>query len=221
MANMKTFEQMHETNKITPIVIMNTIASAVPLAELLVANGIDSMEIAIRTPHAYAIIEKIAAHVPDMFIGANTIKSAGDFLTAYNAGADYIVSPGCSNELFIAARSHRSVIRYLPAVITPSEAMFALNEGFNVLKFFPSEDYNGYHVLQSIYPSLPELKFCPTGGITTANMKKYLRLPNVLAVGMREIVDNSLIESKNFEEIERRVKEAVAIMKSLKMDPGF
>ncbi len=212
---MITFEQLHEKNKITPITIMNNIANAVHVAEILVEHGINTMEITLRTPNSYKIIENIAKKVPDMFIGAATVKSAGDFLSAYNAGANYIVSPGCTSELFTAARSHRSVIRYLPGVVTPSEAMFALNEGFNILKFFPCEDYNGYNAMQSIYKPLPELKFCPTGGITVDNMQKYLLLPNVMAVGMHTLVEQSLVEDGDFAEITKRIKEARAVVDNM------
>lgn len=212
---MITFEQLHETNKITPIVVTDNIENAVRLANLFLEHGINTMEITLRTPNAYKILESVAAKVPDMFVGAATVKSAGDFLSAYNSGANYIVSPGCTSELFVAARSHRSLIRYLPGVVTPSEAMFALNEGFNILKFFPCEDYNGYHAMQSISSPLPELKFCPAGGITLDKIKKYLLLPNVLSVGMDTLATRELVDNGDFAEITKRVKEAVAVVKNM------
>lgn len=210
---MLTFEQMHEKNKITPIVYGGSLENIVTTAKILLEHDINIVEIGLTIPGAFKIIEAVSNQVPDIVIGAANTKSAGDFLNAYNAGADYIVSPGCTSELFVAARSHRSLIRYQPGVVTPSEAMFALNEGFSVQKFFPFEDYNGYRVTQSISELLPEIKFCITGGIHKENLTKYISLKNVLAVSIKYITDRTLIEDGNFEEIEKRAKEIIDILK--------
>lgn len=211
---MITFEQMHEKNRITAQVNSSDINNVVTTAEILLENNIDCIEISLTTPNAFTVIEAVSKKVPDIIIGAATVKSAGDFLNSYNAGATYIVSPGCTTELFVAARSHRSLVRYQPGVVTPSEAMFALNEGFNILKFFPFEDYNGYHAIQSITELFPELKFCITGGIGIENVKKYLALKNVLAVGIKYITEKELINSGNFDEIKKRVKEVKNILQN-------
>ena len=209
---MLTFEQMHEKNKITPMINAHNRENIVTTANLLLEHGINLVEISLTTPYAFGIIEAVAKKVPNIIIGASNTKSAGDFLNAYNAGADYIVSPGCTNELFIAARSHRSLIRYMPGIVTPSEAMFAMNEGFNVLKFFPFEDYNGYHAVQSISELFPELKFCLMGGIHKENITKYLSIKSVLAVGIRYLTEQDLIDNGNFDEIKKRIKEVKDIL---------
>lgn len=210
---MLTFEQMHEKNKITPIVNSGSLENIIMTANILLENGINILELGLTMPNAFKIIDAISHKVPDIIIGAANTKSAGDFLNAYNSGADYIVSPGCTTELFVAARSHRSLIRYQPGIVTPSEAMFALNEGFAVQKFFPFEDYNGYNVVQSISELLPELKFCITGGIHKENIKKYLSLKSVLAVSIKYITERELIEQGNFEEIRKRAKEITERLK--------
>ena len=211
---MITFEQMHATNRITAQINAANIHNAVTTAEILLENGIDCVEISLTSPNSFALIEAVSQKVPDIIIGAATVKSAGDFLNSYNAGATYIVSPGCTTELFVAARSHRSLVRYQPGVVTPSEAMFALNEGFNVLKFFPFEDYNGYYAIQSITELFPELKFCITGGIGKENIQKYLALKNVLALGTKYITEKELIDSGNFDEIKKRAKEVKIILQN-------
>lgn len=211
---MITFEQMHAKNKITPMVNASNVQNVVTTAEILLEQDIDCIEISLTTPDAFKLIEAVSSKVPNIIIGAATVKSAGDFLNSYNAGATYIVSPGCTSELFVAARSHRSLIRYQPGIVTPSEAMFALNEGFNILKFFPFENYNGYQAIQSIYEVLPEIKFCITGSIEKENLKKYLLLKNVLAVGIKYITETELINNGDFAEIKKRAMEIKQILRS-------
>jgi len=210
---MLTFEQMHENNKITPFINAGTKENIVTTAKILVENNINILEVSLTLPKIYEIIEAISNEVPEIIIGAANTRSAGDFLNSYNAGADYIVSPGCTSELFVAARSHRSLIRYQPGVVTPSEAMFALNEGFMIQKFFPFEDYNGYHAIQSIKEFFPEVKFCLSGGIAKDSIKKYLSLDCVMAVGLRYITENELIINGNFTEIDKRAKEVLTLIK--------
>lgn len=210
---MLTFEQMHEKNKIVPVINAVNQDNIVKTAKILLEHGFNIIEVSLTINRVFNLIEAISKHVPDMIIGAAYTKSAGDFLNAYNAGADYIVSPGCTSELFVAARSHRSQIRYQPGIVTPSEAMFALNEGFNVQKVFPFEAYNGYKFVQAIGELFPELKFCIMGGIEVENLNKYLRLKNILAACITYITETELIENGDFDEISRRAQEVKDLVK--------
>ncbi len=212
---MKTVEQVFAVNKIVPVVVIQDVKAAVPLAETLLSTGINCMEITMRTSNALEIMELVAKEVPGMMVGAGTVRSAADFFSACMAGAKFIFSPGCTTELLEAARSRFNDVRFIPGVVTPSHAMEASNRGLSYLKMFPAEPFNAYEVLKAMASPLPDIKFCPTGGITTDNMKKYLELPNVFAVGMSSIVAPELIANHDFAEIKRRAEEAVAIVNGI------
>ena len=208
---MKTVEQVFARNKIVPVVVINDISDALRLANALLEVGINNMEITLRTANALEIIALIAKQVPQMIVGAGTILTPGDFLNACNAGAKYVISPGVTSELFTAARTRTQDVRFIPGVCTPSHAMEAAAHGFNYVKFFPAEAYNGYQVIKALAAPFPHVKFCPTGGVTIENMAKYLELANVFAVGMSSIVAAELIAAHDFTEISRRCQEAMQI----------
>lgn len=209
---MKTVDQMFAANKIIPVVVIEDKAAAIPLAETLLAAGINNMEITMRTDAALDIMSLISKKIPEMIIGAGTVLTAANFFSACMSGAKFIVSPGCTTELFEAARSRYNHVRFIPGVIAPSHAMEAATRGFKYLKFFPAEAFNAYQVIKALASPLPDIKFCPTGGVTIENMQKYLELPNVFGVGMSSIVDAQLIAKHDFAEIGRRAKEAVALV---------
>lgn len=212
---MKTVEQVFAVNKIVPVVVINDKEAAVPLAETLLSVGINNMEITMRTQNALDIMSLIARKVPQMIVGAGTVRTAADFFSACMSNARFIVSPGCTNELFEAARSRFNDVRFIPGVIAPSHAMDAAARGFSYLKFFPAEAFNAYQVIKALASPLPDIKFCPTGGITVDNMQKYLELPNVFAVGMSSIVDPELIANHDFKEIKRRAEQALSIVNTV------
>jgi 2-dehydro-3-deoxyphosphogluconate aldolase/(4S)-4-hydroxy-2-oxoglutarate aldolase len=209
---MKTMEQVFATNKIVPVVVINDVAAAIPLAETLLSAGINNMEITLRTSNALEIIAKIAKELPEMVVGAGTILTRENFLQAYEAGSQYIISPGVTEELFTVGKEFADKVRFIPGICTPSQAMDALNNGINHVKFFPAEPYNAYNVIKALASPLPQLKFCPTGGVTVENMQKYLELPNIFAVGLSSIVEAKLTAAHDFTEIKRRCDEAVAIV---------
>lgn len=208
---MKSIEQLFAKNKVVPVVVINDIERAVPLAETLLLAGIDNMEITLRTENALDIIRKIKQSLPEMTIGAGTILTAEHFTDARDAGAEFIISPGFTNELLEKGQKDATKVRYIPGICTPSQAMDAANAGFNYVKFFPAEPYNAYNVIKALSSPLPHIKFCPTGGITVENMGKYLELPNIFAVGLSSIVDAKLIANGDFTEIRTRAEEAVKI----------
>lgn len=209
---MKTMEQVFASNKIVPVVVINDVAAAIPLAETLLSAGINNMEITLRTSNALEIIAKIAKELPEMVVGAGTILTRENFLQAYEAGSQYIISPGVTEELFAVGKEFADKVRFIPGICTPSQAMDALNNGINHVKFFPAEPYNAYNVIKALASPLPQLKFCPTGGVTVENMQKYLELPNIFAVGLSSIVEAKLTAAHDFAEIKRRCDEAVAIV---------
>jgi len=211
---MKTMEQVFATNKIVPVVVINDVAAAIPLAETLLSAGINNMEITLRTANALEIIAKIAKELPEMVVGAGTILTRENFLQAYEAGSQYIISPGVTEELFTIGKEFADKVRFIPGICTPSQAMDALNNGINHVKFFPAEPYNAYNVIKALASPLPQLKFCPTGGVTIDNMQKYLELPNIFAVGLSSIVEAKLTAAHDFAEIKRRCDEAVSIVKT-------
>lgn len=209
---MRTVEQIFAVNKIVPVVVINDVEAAVPLAETLLESGINAIEITLRTPNALEIMELLVKKVPQIVVGAGTVRTSADFFNACVSGAKLIFSPGTTEELLAASRSRYSDIRFIPGVVTPSHVMECASRGLNYLKFFPAEPFNAYEVLKAMASPLSDVKFCPTGGITIDNMQKYLELPNIFAIGMSSIVDSKLIAAHDFVEIRRRCEQAVSIV---------
>src|ERR1043165_939449 len=166
---------------VIPVLTIERAADAVPLARALVAGGLTVIEVTLRTRAAVEAIKAIAADVPDCVVGAGTITRPSDIALSVAAGAKYLVSPGTPPEL--AAALAEASVPVLPCCATVSEAMTLSARGFKVLKFFPAEASGGTAWLKSIAAPLPDLKFCPTGGIDGGNLSAYLACTNVLAVG--------------------------------------
>ena len=209
---MRTVEQIFAVNKIVPVVVIDDVDAAIPLAETLLESGINAIEVTLRTPNALEIIELLAKKVPQILVGAGTVRTSADFFNACVSGAKLVFSPGTTEELLAASRSRYSDVRFIPGVVTPSHVMECASRGLNYLKFFPAEPFNAYDVLKSMASPLSDVKFCPTGGITIDNMQKYLELPNIFAIGMSSIVDSKLIVAHDFKEVRRRCEQAVSIV---------
>jgi 2-dehydro-3-deoxyphosphogluconate aldolase/(4S)-4-hydroxy-2-oxoglutarate aldolase len=209
---MRTVEQIFAVNKIVPVVVIDDVDAAIPLAETLLESGINAIEVTLRTPNALEIIELLAKKIPQILVGAGTVRTSADFFNACVSGAKLVFSPGTTEELLAASRSRYSDVRFIPGVVTPSHVMECASRGLNYLKFFPAEPFNAYDVLKSMASPLSDVKFCPTGGITIDNMQKYLELPNIFAIGMSSIVDSKLIVAHDFKEIRRRCEQAVSIV---------
>src|ERR1043165_4468357 len=166
---------------VIPVLTIERAADAVPLARALVTGGLKVIEVTRRTKAAVEAIRAIAADVPACVVGAGTITRPADIALAVAAGATYLVSPGTPPEL--AAALADASVPVLPGCATVSEAMALGARGFKVLKFFPAEASGGTAWLKSVAAPLPDVKFCPTGGIDGKNAAAYLACPNVLAVG--------------------------------------
>ena len=194
---------------VIPVLTIERAADAVPLARALVAGGLPVIEVTLRTKAALEAIRAIAAEVPDCIVGVGTVLRAADVAAAIAAGAKYLVSPGTPPEL--AAALADCAIPVLPGCATVSEAMALGARGFKVLKFFPAEASGGTAWLKSIAAPLPELKFCPTGGIDSRNIATYLACPNVLAVGGSWVAPKDAIRAGDFSRITQLAREASAL----------
>jgi 2-dehydro-3-deoxyphosphogluconate aldolase/(4S)-4-hydroxy-2-oxoglutarate aldolase len=166
---------------VIPVIVLNDIAQAVPLARALVAGGIRMLEVTLRTPQALACIEAIAREVPEAVVGAGTIRTAADAQASAMAGARFAVSPGYTHSVGQACRD--AGLPLLPGVATGSEVMAAQEDGLTELKFFPAMQAGGPAMLKAWNGPFGDVRFCPTGGVTVANAPDFLALPNVVCVG--------------------------------------
>lgn len=166
---------------VIPVLTIDSAATAVPLARALVAGGLPVLEVTLRTDGALEAIEAIARHVPEAVVGAGTVLTASQVNECVSAGARFLVSPGATARLAEAAAASPAPL--LPGVATASEAMAMMELGHHVMKFFPAEPAGGVPYLKSLAGPLPQLTFCPTGGIDAAKARAYLALPNVACVG--------------------------------------
>ena len=189
-----------------PIVTIDTVADAVPLAQALLAGGIDAIEFTLRTPAALGAIAAVAKAVPQMHLGAGTVSTLADFQAAHDAGARFFVSPGLDPQLADWPLSKN--LLWVPGVQTASEVMLARRLGFKTLKFFPAEAAGGTATLEALHPVYPELRFVPTGGISEARVKAYLGLKCVLAVGGSWVAPKSAITSKDWQTITELARRA-------------
>ena len=166
---------------VIPVIVLNDIAHAVPMARALVAGGIRMLEVTLRTPQALACMEAIARDVPEAVVGAGTVRSQADAQAAVNAGARFAVSPGYTSALGQACRALG--LPLLPGVATGSEIMQAQADGYQQLKFFPALQAGGLAMLKAWSGPFFDVDFCPTGGLTPENAPQFLALPNVRCVG--------------------------------------
>jgi len=199
------------TSPVMPVMVINHVEHAVPLAKALVAGGLKVLEITLRTPAALECIRRIKGEVPDAIVGAGTIINTQTLHQAIDAGAQFIVSPGMTPSLLDASLS--CGVPVLPGVVTPSEVMRLLENGITAMKFFPAEAAGGIPMLKSIGGPLPQVTFCPTGGVNPNNAPEYLALSNVACVGGSWMAPADLVDAQNWTEITRRAAEAAALKK--------
>ena len=173
--------QVMQDAPVIPVIVLNDIAHAVPMARALLAGGIRMLEVTLRTPQALACIEAIAREVPEAVVGAGTVRSRADAQAAASAGAQFAVSPGYTSAVGQACRDVGLAL--LPGVATGSEIMMAQEDGFTELKFFPAMQAGGPAMLKAWSGPFFDVKFCPTGGVTLQNAPELLALPNVVCVG--------------------------------------
>jgi 2-dehydro-3-deoxyphosphogluconate aldolase/(4S)-4-hydroxy-2-oxoglutarate aldolase len=194
---------------VIPVIIINEVAQAVPLAKALVAGGVRVLEITLRTSVGLAAIKTIAQQVPEAIVGVGTVTAPEDFAEARDAGAKFAVSPGLTPALAEAAR--RSGLPCLPGVMTPSDVVAARAAGFQHLKLFPAQQAGGIGMLRALHGPFPDVVFCPTGGVTEQSAPDFLSLPNVACVGGSWLTPKSAIDAGAWDEITRLASRAAAL----------
>ena len=187
---------LFEQATIIPVLTIERLEDAVQLAKALVAGGVRTLEITLRTPVAIESAKAIMAHVPEAVVGIGTILNADDLARAEGIGARFGISPGATPDLLKAAAA--SALPFAPGIATASELMLALAHGFNLVKFFPAEQSGGIKALRALAGPFPEVRFCPTGGIGEANAASWLAEPNVVAVGGSWLCPAADIRSGNW-----------------------
>ena len=187
---------LFEQATIIPVLTIERLEDAVPLAKALVAGGVRTLEITLRTPVAIESAKAIMAHVPEAVVGIGTILNADDLARAEAIGARFGISPGATPDLLKAAAA--SALPFAPGIATASELMLALAHGFNLVKFFPAEQSGGIKALRALAGPFPDVRFCPTGGIGEANAASWLAEPNVVAVGGSWLCPAADIRSGNW-----------------------
>lgn len=170
-----------DVSPVIPVVVIEDVDTAVPLARALAAGGIRIIEVTLRSEAALTAIERIATELPDVLVGAGTLTTSAQVKDAVGAGARFLVSPGSTPTLLDAMAD--TGLPYLPGVSTASEVLALLERGITEMKFFPAEAAGGHPFLKALAGPLPQARFCPTGGITTLNAPDYLALPTVGCVG--------------------------------------
>ena len=194
---------------VIPVIVLQRVEDAVPLAEALVASGVRVLEVTMRTPVALQCIEAIAKAVPDAIVGAGTIRSAADAQAAKNAGSVFGVSPGYTSEVGRACQA--AGLPLLPGVATASEVMAAQADGLQFLKFFPAMQAGGIPMLKALAGPFPDVVFCPTGGISLQTAPDFLALPNVKVCGGSWLTPADAVEAGDWGRITQLAKGATAL----------
>lgn len=202
-------ESLLDVVPVLPVVVLESLDHAVPVARALVAGGLPAIELTLRTPVALDAIEAIATEVPEILVGAGTIVSPAQAQQAADAGASFLVSPGATPTLLAAMRD--TGLPFLPGTATVSEVLAALEAGCTELKFFPAEASGGAAFLQSVASPVPAARFCPTGGITASSAPTYLALKNVGCVGGSWITPADALAAGDWDRVTRLAAEAAAL----------
>jgi 2-dehydro-3-deoxyphosphogluconate aldolase / (4S)-4-hydroxy-2-oxoglutarate aldolase len=202
-----TAREVMEISPIVPVIALESVDDALPLAKALLEGGIAIMEITLRTQAGLKSIEAIAKAMPQMNVGAGTVLNADDFKKAVEHGAQFVFSPGISEELMQTSRELG--VALIPGVATASEVMLAKNNGFGHCKLFPATVAGGVEALKAFSGPFSSMRFCPTGGVNPDNVKAFLALDNVLCAGGSWIVPKQAIKEKDFKAITKLCEEAL------------
>jgi len=194
---------------VIPVIVIDDLSKAVPLAKALVAGAVRVLEVTLRTRFGIDAVREIARAVPDAIVGVGTLTSAEEFQVARAAGAQFGVSPGLTPALAQAA--HASGLPLLPGVMTPSDVIGAKAAGFTRLKLFPAQQAGGIAMLKAMNGPFPDIVFCPTGGVTEETAPQFLALPNVACVGGSWLTPKVAVDAGDWAEITRLAKRAAAL----------
>jgi 2-dehydro-3-deoxyphosphogluconate aldolase/(4S)-4-hydroxy-2-oxoglutarate aldolase len=191
---------------VIPVVVLDDVAQAVPVAEALVAGGVPVIELTLRTPVALGCIEQIASRVPDILVGAGTIRTPDQAKDAVSAGAEFLVSPGTTDTLLSAMQD--TGLPHLPGAATVSEVLRLLELGYEEMKLFPAEVSGGVAFLEAVGAPVPQARFCPTGGVTELSAPSYLALPNVGCVGGTWLTPGDALRDHDWARVTRLASES-------------
>lgn len=195
---------------VIPVIVINKVEDAVPMAEALLEGGIKVLEVTLRTPVALQAMEAIAKAVPDAIVGAGTVRNIKDAQNCKSVGCQFAVSPGYTSELGLAAREMG--LPLLPGVSTGSEIMQANADDYYFLKLFPAVAVGGINLLKGFSGPFGDVKFCPTGGVTVESAPQFLALPNVVVCGGTWLTPADAVARKDWAHITKLAKEASAIV---------
>lgn len=201
--------EIMRVSPVIPVIAIDDIRHAVPMAKALVGGGIRVLEVTLRTQHGLAAIRAIAEQVPDAIVGVGTLTRPEEFAQARDAGAVFGVSPGLTRDLIQGAAA--SGLPLLPGVMTPSEIMVAREAGFHQVKLFPAVQAGGVGMLNAIAGPIPDMLFCPTGGITQETAAQFLACKNVACVGGSWLTPKDALATGDWQRITALAKAAAAL----------
>lgn len=202
--------ELMSMGKLVPVLVINDVEHALPIAEALLAADVKVLEITLRTKAALGAIETIAKNLPEAIVGSGTVSNRALLQASADAGAKFAISPGLTEDLLRAG--NEGDVTLLPGISTISELMTGLDHGYDHFKFFPAESSGGPGAIKSIGGPFPDVRFCPTGGISMNNVKNYLALPNVMCCGGSWLVTNEIIANKDWSQITKLAKESLAFI---------
>ena len=198
--------EIFEQGPVVPVLVIDSVDDALPIAKALIAGGVNVLEVTLRTKAAMDVIRIIAKELPEAYVGAGTVTNREQLAAVTEAGAKFAISPGLTADLLQAGKE--GTIPLIPGISNISDLMKAKDAGYNYLKFFPAEAAGGVKTLKSIAGPFPDVKFCPTGGIGPGNYQDYLALPNVKCVGGSWLAPADVIENKEWSAITELAKQA-------------
>jgi len=197
------------TSRVVPVIVLSDAKQAVPLAHALLEGGIDVMEITLRSDVALDAIEAVAKAVPQMHLGAGTVTRASDVPRVIDAGARFALSPGCTDALVDAMRA--TGLPFIPGVMTPGEVMRARDQGFTLMKLFPAQQAGGLGMLKALGAPIPDVRFCPTGGVSPDNLRDFLALPNVAMAGGSWLTPADALRDGDWARVTKLAREATTL----------
>jgi len=208
-----TFERPTFQSRVVPVIVITHPDQAVPMAHALLEGGIDVMEITLRHAAGLPAIELVAKHVPQMVVGAGTVTRADEMSRVQAAGARFALSPGVTDALVQAAIQCK--MPFMPGVMTPGEVMAARDYGFSLVKLFPAAQAGGLAMLKAMAGPLGDMQFCPTGGVSVANMSDFLQQSNVAMIGGSWLTPIDLVEQGKWQEITKLAREATKLANTI------
>ena len=207
-----TPEQLFAQGPVVPVLVIDNVEDALPIAKALIAAGINVLEVTLRTASALDVIKTIADNIPEAIVGAGTVTNRELLQRSRDAGAKFAISPGLTKDLLQAG--NEGDIALIPGISSISELMDGIDYGYDHFKFFPAEASGGVQAIKSIGGPFPQVTFCPTGGINLSNINNYLALKNVACCGGSWLVSDEIIANKDWSKITQLAQKALAQVNS-------